>query len=437
MLRNNNELAEPLLEKLKNISPHLLNVFLKHYVEVKKQYPDLIDNDKLLIIIEVLASARVEEKDVKKLLFLSLDQLGKLKTNLPLFSERENFTELFLSFEILNIPLEQIRSLSPEALASCVNLTNELALPRKIDGYGIYKFPAELNYNNALIRAKNIPHYFLLLADPHFETNLHPNRLDFPMGIADHYIIRKSVWGQAYNMNQTEYGLRLHQGVLMGVYGLQENWSYEQLLFFLAFHRKLTADELGQVKTDMSFGYGVLRGSYPAFTPCDRDSVYYSLGQRLKSEQKEWKNSDNYIVKEEKNSILCTQREMIDGVYVNLSKVLIKGDDISILHTDPSEISKVMSHIEKLYYLALNETNEERLLEQLGEIYWWICQGKPWFGGDPSIAEMLIKTIWRFRTGKDLPPWKIDLVPWESVIEQANVKKYKLNFQNLLDFAYR
>ena len=91
--------------------------------------------------------------------------------------------------------------------------------------------------------------------------------------------------------------------------------------------------------------------------------------------------------------------------------------------------------IQGFWRLAEWNMTKQELLEKLGQIFWLICQAKPWLRGDPSIAEMFIKVVWMHKTGELLPSWKQGVVPWESVIESTNPKDYGKNFRCLFSHS--
>ena len=68
----------------------------------------------------------------------------------------------------------------------------------------------------------------------------------------------------------------------------------------------------------------------------------------------------------------------------------------------------------------------------MGLVFWWICQAKPWERGDPSIAEILIKSYCMER-GINLPPWKAGIVPWEEVMKTFNPLKFAERFHELFE----
>ncbi|WP_161780986.1 hypothetical protein [Criblamydia sequanensis] len=100
-------------------------------------------------------------------------------------------------------------------------------------------------------------------------------------------------------------------------------------------------------------------------------------------------------------------------------------------HTNVKKIDKIMNFVEtKLYPEASDENDKQELIKKLGRIFWWICQAKPWRLGDPSIAEMLIRTIWASK-GFPPPAWKEGIVPWVEVTNESDVEKFAENFHTL------
>jgi hypothetical protein len=62
-----------------------------------------------------------------------------------------------------------------------------------------------------------------------------------------------------------------------------------------------------------------------------------------------------------------------------------------------------------------------------------ICQAKPWRLGDPSIAEMLIRTILTLKE-EESRPWKEELIPWIEVMCEPKMEKFAANFHLLFEW---
>jgi len=54
-----------------------------------------------------------------------------------------------------------------------------------------------------------------------------------------------------------------------------------------------------------------------------------------------------------------------------------------------------MEHASKIYELALKEQDPQEIQKLAGAMFWWICQAKPWKRGDPSIAEIIVRAIFK------------------------------------------
>ncbi len=124
----------------------------------------------------------------------------------------------------------------------------------------------------------------------------------------------------------------------------------------------------------------------------------------------------------------------IHGIPIELSKIIIypySSNRGMIEHTSPQNAQRIMQYVkEELYPEALKEEDPQKLTEKLGEIFWWICQAKPWNFGDPSIAETLIRTLWTLK-GRESPPWKKNLIPWVKVMVEPDVEEFAKNFHTL------
>lgn len=434
--KNKQSLALQLAEFLSSSSPSIQETLKTSYTKLLDFQRAQIDDVKLMLILEIAATGRLEEEDSVKLFHLSQRELEILMNVISNSSDTpHNCIKTYISLVLLNIPVGLMRRLTPEALRKCIELTKDLP-PEYNLGLGYpYLKETKYNYENTLKLARNLPHYLFLLRTPEHEV-VTSSTQESSTKIWEHYIIRQEgseAWGEKeYSMNQIEYGMKLHEGVTIGVEALhQKKWNFEQLLLFLAHHRKETADSLGQVKTSQSYGYGLLRCGFDSITPCS-GGIYEALGKRLRTLHDEWRETkkDHYVVTTKGSQIEGTVKATA-GHELDLSKIVLLPTSDYVKHTPFKETPEILTHVSQLYDKALKEPDEKKLLENLGEMFWWICQAKPWIGGDPSIAEMLIKTVWKYNTGKDLPPWKIGLVPWETTVEQPDVKQYGQDFAKI------
>lgn len=129
----------------------------------------------------------------------------------------------------------------------------------------------------------------------------------------------------------------------------------------------------------------------------------------------------------------------IEGQTVVLSKFIddTRADCIVIKHTEPTEIAKALPYLEKLYHslYSMQITTEEdkfNFIKISGEFFWWFCEVKPVNRGDPSIAEIMIRALWKMK-GIESPAWKVGLIPWAEVVKELNPKKFALLFHTLFD----
>jgi hypothetical protein len=120
---------------------------------------------------------------------------------------------------------------------------------------------------------------------------------------------------------------------------------------------------------------------------------------------------------------------------VNLSEFKFNETKSFILHTKTDALPKVMAHIKNsIYPHFIQQTDREKIIQEAGKLFWWICHAKPWFLGDPSIAELIIKAV-LIHKGIDSIKWKESVIPWEEVCLQPNPEKFATNFHLLLDHS--
>lgn len=232
-----------------------------------------------------------------------------------------------------------------------------------------------------------------------------------------------------YSPDQERYGNWMHHTVRIAASGFMEKeWSFNEILEFLCFARYY-------IGSDNSYGASRKRSMETAFFG---NSPYVAINEFYKSYL-----PDGATCKEKKVS--ATTTKFIHIGYINqekikLSKIFIGDRPVklmgqslygSMVHTNVKKIDKIMNFVEtKLYPEASDEKDEQELIKKLGRIFWWICQAKPWRLGDPSIAEMLIRTIWASK-GFPPPAWKEGIVPWVEVSNEPDVERFAENFHTL------
>jgi hypothetical protein len=243
--------------------------------------------------------------------------------------------------------------------------------------------------------------------------------------IRDDEFRKKSVF---FEDDQAFYGSWMHRGALIGADGIKtKNWSFHQLLAVIARMRQdMAADIIHD--TGLSDLFGWLRGiSYQTTLCIEYGDVLQLAETRSKSpflRFRDWKDG-----KPQKIGTL--------GI-INNRRIPLSEVDLSekiLMHTEPSHIPKILIHAATLYDEALKINDQEQLHEKLGEIFWWICKAKPWERGDPSIAEMLIKSVYLSK-GFEPSSWKEGVVPWVEVELEPDVEKFSKNFQNFILFRH-
>ncbi|CDR35217.1 hypothetical protein [Criblamydia sequanensis] len=236
------------------------------------------------------------------------------------------------------------------------------------------------------------------------------------------YVLRVKDFASTYNYDtdQKNYGLILDHATQIGAKALSDKkLSLSQLLNFFALERQFASKVSGKGDWRM-FGQKRTDSYYFVSTPCTHS--YSSLPERL------IKQLDSF------NDFATFEGE-IKGKPIRLSTLgkSLGGDKFEITHTPPENISAIMDHISDLFNEALIETEEALIFKKLGAIFWWFCQAKPYYRGDPSIAEMLIRSC---LVSKGLPnlPWKEGIIPWLEAQAELKVENYSENFINLFQF---
>lgn len=270
------------------------------------------------------------------------------------------------------------------------------------------------------------------------------------------YVVRQKDWSKAYNADQKIYGQMMHHTIMVAAHLISnKNWSFDDVLMFLAIRRQIAAFVAGHPKAGK---YGRLRLGLEdnPITYCA--GYYVSIPERLREVMKKRNphapgksgeasfvefepdgfthRSGIYIYKgvigeEEFTLSLLNYRDKL----VNTPKEEFPPSLAEIYHTDQKVAHQVMEYvIHHLCPKALNETNLEALLEDLGRIFWWTCQAKPWMLGDPSIAETLVRSILSIK-GLEAPPWQKDLIPWIEVMVEPDINEFAKNFHQLFEWS--
>lgn len=101
-------------------------------------------------------------------------------------------------------------------------------------------------------------------------------------------------------------------------------------------------------------------------------------------------------------------------------------------HMPQQDIPKVRVHVQNLYTTALQTHDKNEILRLCGEIFWWLTVSKLFHRGDPSIAEVLFKSILRY---KNIPisAWKENLIPWCEAIKHFTPQDFAKYFPTLFE----
>ena len=101
-----------------------------------------------------------------------------------------------------------------------------------------------------------------------------------------------------------------------------------------------------------------------------------------------------------------------------------------MLHSSLKSAQAILNYVEKLYDEVSKSEDPDTIKYLSGKIFWWLCQAKPWLRGDPSISEMLIRSIWVTK-GLASPSWESDLIPWVETVIDTDPENFGNNFHKL------
>lgn len=208
--------------------------------------------------------------------------------------------------------------------------------------------------------------------------------------------------------SQQPYGALMHQSIVMATSLVNKrDLTFEQLASFCAYRRQEMANILEHAQF---YKFGMLIDPKSDSLKTEFLGPYKTLG--------------NYLKTVDQNTVIGS----INGENINLSS----WTSTQLKHTSPSQITKILGHVETLYDKVKKEKDPEKVMELSGRIFWWICQSKPWSLGDPSIAEMIVRTLWNTK-GIEQHAWKLGVIPWVETMKTFNEEDFAKNFVNLLD----
>ncbi len=254
------------------------------------------------------------------------------------------------------------------------------------------------------------------------------------------YVIRERSWenvkiyGQEKN-NQKYFGSYMRSGTLMAQKGiLKKGWTFRQTLAVLAYFRHVMAVKLGHLNFD-DYGLSIRKHKIQESEVRMKTKLqnrYKELAKRVETLCADECETKFFKRKSCKTKITIQSYGYIKNKsHSTLFFFSEKEKSISFMQVQ-IHANEIFDYVDELYQKAMRIEDQVSLDKKLGEIFWWICKAKPWFRGDPSIAEMFIKTIYRIK--KFTPPaWKAGIIPWVEVEAAFDVKAFAKNFSRLLD----
>lgn len=259
-----------------------------------------------------------------------------------------------------------------------------------------------------------------------------------------------------YELDQSIYGSVISNTVQMLAELIKANATYQQVSSFAAFGRSVMDTNPYSDK-----GHGDKRKSYNYFMDDGSQVTYMALLYEVSEERygqllESWKNIDSSLVSRKENLrrselpghlaysfddqkyTSITFNGKINGNLYPLNTLY--SDENSLLyltHTSTDVLERInygTDHLSQLYDEALLISEEKMLIKKLGELFWWYCQIKPVFHGDPSIAEVMVKGA-LLAKGFQVPGWKQGLIPWVEVVLEPDPIKFGERFESYFDYS--
>lgn len=251
------------------------------------------------------------------------------------------------------------------------------------------------------------------------------------------FIVRDKNWDQLamYNTNGTQeaYGRRMQRAVALMSDVITDGVSFEKLCDYSAILRANIARELKHEKAGF---FGIKRTQSGDTTPLG--GVYENLGLFL--EEKDQKIRDGQVDPFYKIKPCLYNPKMHFGFVkgfigkkeMGLSEFCFYPNNgrKQLIHTQVDNIPIIMEYTKELYEQALKVDNPTEVKEIAGKIFWWLCQAKPWLRGDPSIAEIIVRSICTVK-GLSNHPWKNDTIPWAEAMKDFNPEDFSKRFYSL------
>lgn len=277
---------------------------------------------------------------------------------------------------------------------------------------------------------KSIPE-LILYSHRNKDFNISELECKYPLNYenAVNYTVRKSGFAEKFGYNsasQADYGAYLDQSVYIGKELILQKCAFTFLVDFFAYRRSCIAYQLKQLNANQFGVKSSAIGNLGTQTPCHQ-TEYSDLNEFFEREFKFYNILAGSYIK------LFTT---LNGSIIEFAEIhRAKKKGFKIYHNRNIKVtSLILNHVETLFNSALYTEDTKEISQLCGQIFWWICQAKPWLRGDPSIAEMLFKTVFLY---KNIPirPWKIGVVPWSESMKIYDPIQFGEKFEDLFDAA--
>lgn len=298
-------------------------------------------------------------------------------------------------------------------------------------------------YEELMQKAKSYAHFLLMArynadapADEFINAmnNIRQNPLEISGSHWEKHCVKKSEFQDCiarYNTDQKIYGSLMATSVEHAL--RSEDLSFDYILAFFCFTRSL----MTQMQSQEKFGTLVTEAC-SHFLNNERNTKNSST--YLRSAYKDlnhYYSSEEFINKAESAQGIIKldnrQGHLIVGEVDHKKVPLSRITPEVVHHTRPECVPDILKHVEKLFHEALEEPDTEKVIDNCAKIFWWLCQSKFVFRGDPSIAEMIVSFILE-KHGVEFPGWKEDIIPWQEVMKCFTDKEFETKFREILDF---
>lgn len=346
----------------------------------------------------------------------------------------------FLEFTPLleNLDIHWCSQLEPDALER-LNLVPKLK-SLNVERCNLEAAPLQgLDKSTPFLQNLNIKGFKELLTKqttPPFNTKFHPSaRMEEVILMRDkvsleemndwsNFVVRDKNWDKLSQYSnkgtQEPYGRKMEQAVHVVTNLIKENTPFSALWEYAATLRSLMAMDL---KHDEAEKFGVIR-----VTPfrTHLGAIYEELGKYWQKKKYEIEKDNPFCELNDRGSL-----QIIGNLGNPKVKLSCMGSEF-LHHTAHEAIPLIMWHANDLYNQALEEKDLLKVQELAGEMFWWICQAKPWDRGDPSIAEIIFRSIFE---EKGIPnhSWKEGIVPWAEAMKDFDPKEFGRRFSGLFE----